>query len=159
MRRLVNNFLFGQTSELLLGRLDTDIYGNSCSVLKNMKVHRQGGISRRPPLKKKKLAEGYTRLIRYEIDSSNAYAVLFGPSKVGIYDYNNNQIYSNLSLPTHAESSHSWANITEAQIRDIRFAQYYNDIYFVHPSFPLMRIRYNSEFVISLPQIKVNQDV
>lgn len=160
MRRLVNNFLFGQTSELLLGRLDTDIYGNSCSVLKNMKVHRQGGISRRPPLKKKILAEGYTRAIRFEIDSANVYAVLFGPSKIGIYDYNTNEIYSDgLSLPSHTVASHSWANITEAQIRDVKFAQYYNDIYFVHPSFPLMRIRYNSSFIISLPQVKVNQDV
>jgi len=157
MRRLVNNWMYGEVSDILTGRLDSDIYGNSCKSLINMKVHRQGGISRRPPLKKRLEAEGYSRIIPFIVDRTKIYAVLFGAAKLGIYDYTNNTITS-YGLPTHTESAHSWATISKAQCKDIRFAQYYNDIYFVHPSFPLMRIRYSSGFVVSLPQVVVNQD-
>lgn len=48
MRRLVNNWLFGQVSQKMTGRLDTDVYANSCNELLNMHVFRQGGITRRP---------------------------------------------------------------------------------------------------------------
>ena len=162
MRRLVNNFLFGMVSEMMLGRLDSEVYGNSCSLLRNFKVHRQGGISRRPPLKKLKELSGYARLIRFNVDNSQVYGVLLGAGKIAIYDYVNNTLYDShdgLALPISEDLQHSWSTITAAQCADVRFAQYYNDLYLVHPNFPLMRIRKGAGFIISIPQVIVNQDV
>ena len=159
MRRLTNNWLFGAVSPLLTGRLDSDIYGNSCSELLNMKVHRQGGISRRPPLKKKIETGAYKRMIPFIIDKTHVYAVLLGAGAIDVYDYLNNSLVGGLTLPTHSESVHSWANISANQCSEVKFAQYYNDLYMVHPSFPLMRVRYSTGFVVSTPQVFVNQDV
>ena len=159
MRRLTNNWLFGEVSPLLTGRLDSDIYGNSCAELLNMKVHRQGGISRRPPLKKKLETGAYKRMIPFIIDKTHVYAVLLGAGAINVYDYLNNSLVGGLTLPTHSESVHSWANISANQCSEVKFAQYYNDLYMVHPMFPLMRVRYSTGFVVSTPQVFVNQDV
>lgn len=160
MRRLTNNWLFGAVSPLLTGRLDSDIYGNSCAELLNMKVHRQGGISRRPPLKKKLETGAYKRMIPFIIDKTHVYAVLLGAGAINVYDYLNNTLVGDtLTLPTHSESVHSWANISANQCAEVKYAQYYNDLYLVHPMFPLMRIRYSSIFTVSTPQVFVNQDV
>lgn len=159
MRRLVNNWLYGEVSQLLSGRLDSEIYGNSCSELTNMKVHRQGGISRRPPLKKKLVAQGYKRMIPFIVDRTHVYAVLLGAGTINIYDYVNNVLINGLSLPTHTVAIHSWANISASQCKEVKYAQYYNDLYLVHPNFPLMRVRYAAGFIVSTPQIYVNQDI
>lgn len=159
MRRLTNNWLFGQVSPLLSGRLDSDVYGNSCSELLNMKAHRQGGISRRPPVKGLKIVEGYTKLIPFVVDSTHVFAVLLGAGKVAIYNYLANTLTEELTLPTHTNPIHSWANISDTQCKNVKYAQYYNDLYLVHADFPLMRIRYSSSFVISTPQVFVNQDI
>lgn len=159
MRRLTNNWLYGAVSPLLSGRLDSDIYGNSCSELLNMKAHRQGGISRRPPLKSKIAVGAYKRIIPFIVDKTHVYGVLLGAGIVDVYDYLNNSLVGGLSLPTHEVASHSWQNITAAQCSEVKYAQYYNDLYLVHPSFPLMRIRYSGGFVISKPQVFVNQDI
>lgn len=153
MRRLVNNFLFGETSKLLAGRLDSDVYGNSCAWLENMYVHRQGGISRRPPLKGLCIAGGYVKGIPFIVDRAHVYAVLLGEGVIGIYDYLNNTIDETLDLPS------SWLSIADNECKDVRYAQYYNDLYLVHGSFPLMRVRYTGTFIVSTPQVVVNQDV
>ena len=62
MRRLVNNWLYGEVSPKITGRLDTDIYTAGCMRLENMYVHRQGGISRRPPL----ITQGRYRFIYHQ---------------------------------------------------------------------------------------------
>lgn len=160
MRRLTNNWLYGAVSPLLSGRVDSDIYGNSCAELLNMKVHRQGGISRRPPVKGKRFADGFCRIIPFIVDKTHVLSVLFGAGRLGVYDYLNNSLSDNLALPTHAVAIHSWANITANQCKEIRYAQYFNDIYFVHPDFPLMRIRYSAgTYMVSTPQVFVNQDI
>lgn len=164
MRRLINNFMFGQVSEMMSGRLDSDVYGNSCSVLRNFRVHRQGGISRRPPLKKLIEVSGYTSMLRFIVDETHVYAVLLGEGKIAVYDYLNNEIYDSTSdppllLPSTGQSGHIWEDITATECADVRYSQYYNDLYVVHPNYPIMRIRYSGGFVISTPQVLVNQDV
>ena len=86
MRRLVNNWLYGEISPLLTGRLDTDIYAAGCSKLENMYVHRQGGISRRPPLKYlRKIFVNIrsnanpTRLIPFTLSASQSYFLYLVP--------------------------------------------------------------------------------
>lgn len=165
MRRLTNNWLYGSVSPLLSGRLDSEIYGNSCYELLNMKVHRQGGISRRPPLKGKKIVGNYKRIIPFIVDRTHVYGVLLGAGIVDVYDYLNNSLVSEggegLTLPSYTDSSHAWSNISANQCKTVKYAQYYNDLYMVHPDFPLLRIRYSGAggFVVSRPQVLVNQDI
>jgi len=150
MRRLVNNWLFGEVSPRMSGRLDTDVYGNSCSELTNMHVFRQGGISRRPPLMKTIEVSGYERIISGKYDSSTQGAFLLGAGKLAYTDF---ESVTEIDLPT------GWSGITATQVWDVRVARYYNDFYMVHPSFPLMRIRQNIGFEAGLPHLFVNQDI
>ena len=173
MRKLVNNWLYGEVSPLLTGRLDTDIYSAGCARLENMYVHRQGGISRRPPLKK--VVEippisgrnYFTRQIPFHISSTAAYTVLIGPKK----DENTNSciaytdgtnIYPfNFTDETFSNRYHTtWGVLTESQLRDVRFANYYNDLYLVHKNCPMLLVRYTGTgLILAFPTLKVNQDV
>lgn len=169
MRRLVNNWLYGEVSSLLTGRLDTDIYAAGCSRLENMYVHRQGGISRRPPLKKIRTtfsnirAEAEPkRLIPFTISSGQSFIIYMIPYKndslkmsMGI---DNGTTLSTINATPF--QSTSWGLLTENELREIRYAVYYDCLYLVHRNCPLLRIRYTgSGFVAELPQVKVNQDV
>lgn len=154
MRRLVNNWLFGQVSAITSGRLDSDVYGNSCSELKNMYVHKQGGISRRPPLRKLAEVEGYSRIIPFTIDATNSFLVLLGEGKFGVYDWFNDDFEETTEIPT------PWDELEESEIKEIRYASYYNDLYMVHPNYPLLRMSYiGSSFTLQTPHIYVNQDI
>lgn len=155
MRRLVNNWLFGQVSPLMSGRLDSDVYGNSCSELKNMYVHKQGGISRRPPLRKLIETEEYCRIIPFSIDATNSFVVLIGEGKFGVYDWFNDTLYEETQeIPT------PWDELTEEEIKDIRYASYYNDLYLVHNNYPLLRLSFvGNTFALQTPHVYVNQDV
>lgn len=156
-RRLVNNWLFGETSPLLSGRLDSEVYGNSCSELKNMFVHRQGGVSRRPPLKKLiGLNEKYVKLIPFTIDVTNSFIILFGEGKLAVYDFND----ESLTDLSDILDEDTWANITEEECTEVKFANYYNDLYLVHKNYPLMRLKYTGvNWTLGLPKVYVNQDI
>jgi len=45
---IINNFINGEVSPKIYGRMDSEIYKRSCRTLKNMIPHPQGGASRRP---------------------------------------------------------------------------------------------------------------
>ena len=45
---VINNFINGEVSPKIYGRMDSEIYKRSCRTLKNMIPHPQGGASRRP---------------------------------------------------------------------------------------------------------------
>ena len=152
MRRLVNNWLFGEVSPRMTGRLDTDVYGNSCHELTNMHVFRQGGISRRPCLVNLLETSGYTRIISGKGTADEPCAFLLGAGKLGYMDFNENEIES-IQLPLE------WQTISAEQVKDVRFARYYNDFYFVHGSFPLMRVQKIVGHVAGLPHLFVNQDI
>ena len=170
MRRLVNNWLYGEVSPKITGRLDTDIYTAGCMRLENMYVHRQGGISRRPPLKNifGIQLHYYTRQIPFHISSNTSFTILIGPkpsenvnSDIGYTDGVSLYNFSTSFNPTVSSKYHStWGLLTESQLREVRFANYYNDLYLVHKNCPLLLIRYTgTNLVLSFPTIKVNQDV
>lgn len=166
MRKLVNNWLFGEVSPLFTGRLDTDIYSAGCSRLENMYVHRQGGISRRPPLKVKftdPLIQYADRIIPFVVSADESYLVLLGDGKVIIY---NGSEFSQLSIQNPSQEvqalwNTTWGTLTRDELRKVRFANYYNDLYLVHKKCPLLRIRNTGSgvFTLQLPTLKVNQDV
>ena len=50
-RSILNNFRYGETSQLYAGRVDTEVYSQGASRVENMVAMKQGGLKRRPPLK------------------------------------------------------------------------------------------------------------
>ena len=50
-RSILNNFRYGETSQLYAGRVDTEVYAQGASRVENMIAMKQGGLKRRPPLK------------------------------------------------------------------------------------------------------------
>ena len=176
MRRLVNNWLYGQVSPIMTGRLDTDIYAAGCQRLENMYVHRQGGISRRPPLKRRrysstdKMNYPLTRMIPFTISSGQSFILYLSPQRtesntttsdifidtgvsvVGFNDY--------FIEPFATKYRSTWGALSENELRNVKYANYYNALYLVHKDCPLLRIRYiGTSFSIELPDVKVNQDV
>lgn len=154
MRRLVNNWLYGETGHIMAGRLDSEVYGNSCSELTNMFIHRQGGISRRYPMKALAEVKPAERIIPFTIDVTNSLLLLVGTSGMQIYDFNNDTL-TDLTL-----EGEDWNNLTVNQCKKIRSTVYYNDLYLVEEDFPLLRIRkIGDTYVASEPHVYVNQDV
>ena len=174
MRRLVNNWLYGQISPKMAGRLDTDVYSAGCERLENMYVHRQGGISRRPPLKRirysTEMEHPFTRMIPFTISNGQSFILYLSPQRqVGntttsdIYIDNGVSViaFSEFEIETFATKYRStWGALSEDELRNVRYANYYNALYLVHKNCPLLRIRYiGTSFSIEFPEVKVNQDV
>ena len=150
MRRLVNNWLFGQVSQKMTGRLDTDVYANSCNELLNMHVFRQGGITRRPPIANPLEVEGYEVLISGKDSYDNPCAFLMGAGKLAYYDFDE---VTSITLPQQ------WAGISAQEVKSVRYARYYNDFYFVHKNYPIMRVTKLSGFIAECPHLFVNQNI
>ena len=180
MRRLVNSFLSGEISKMIAGRLDSDVYSAGCSRLENMYVHRQGGISRRPPLKKvgstvfSSTNVRISREIPFTISASESYKLLLGErtnedpatpdNSIYLYDgtsYRNLIDSQSSQTELIARFHNTWGRLNEAELRKVRFANYYNDLYLVHESCPLLRLRRISSLqsVLEFPEVRVNQDV
>lgn len=180
MRRLVNNWLYGETSVLLTGRLDTDVYSAGCSRLENMYVHRQGGISRRPPLKvlryktAHRMNYPFTRMIPFNISSGQSYILYLSPQREGtIPSTYTSDIYIDngvnvlgfttyfLEEPFATKYRTTWGALSIDELWEVRYAVYYDSLYLVHKNCPLLRIRSisSSTFSIEFPEVKVNQSV
>ena len=165
MRKLVNNWLFGEVSQLLTGRLDTEIYSAGCARLENMYVHRQGGISRRPPLKVEAqswLLNDASRIIEFPISASESYTVLLGNGRVIIWDGSTaSEVTLNSSSASDIQKWNStWGDLSATELQEVRYANYYDDLYLVHKRCPLLLLRkVGLSFILIFPEIKRNQDV
>lgn len=179
MRRLVNNWLYGEVSPKITGRLDTDIYTAGCMRLENMYVHRQGGISRRPPLRPLynyivRITENITRMIPFVVSSNESYILLMGvrknepplESNAPIWLYDGTTVRALLSGEggydeKRTKYHNTWGELTQEELYQVRFANYYNDLYLVHEKCPLLRLRRvsSAQCVLEFPEVKVNQDV
>ena len=89
---VINNFINGEVSPKVYGRMDSETYKRSCRTLKNMFVHPQGGSSRRvgtqfvtdytPILESggddvvTSLVEG-SRIIPFNFDDDEKYLIIF----------------------------------------------------------------------------------
>lgn len=165
MKKVVNNLSYGQTSQLLTGRFDSEIYASGCSHLENMTVIQQGGVTRRPPKKWLKTLPHGTRLINYTIDTTNSFLLVLSGAQtgsygtIGIYDFNND-VYGELSY----DVDNPWRNLTDEQLKKVQSVVYYTDILLVHPDVPLMVVHYaggsvtTENFQVLLPKLFVNQD-
>lgn len=148
-----SNLTQGELSPWLYGRVDIAQYDNSCRVLKNFIVRPQGGVIKRPGTKYvasiKTQSDGETRLIPFIYSDSDAYVIEAGNQYFRFYR-NNAQI---LSGGSPYEISTPW---TSAQLANVKFAQVYDSIYFVHPDVKPRKLTRTSDTSWTMTEVDFN---
>jgi len=117
------SFAAGEVSPLLLGRRDLRAFDNGAAALRNVFVHPEGGVSRRPGLRYVDMANGPGRLVAFEFNTEQVYLMVFSHQLLQVF--RDGVRVSDLAAP--------W---TEDQIRQINWTQSADTLLVVHPDVP-----------------------
>ena len=123
------NFLSGELSPLLHGRVDTERYGDAVETCENFIIKLHGGVERRGGthyVAEVKDSSKKVRLIRFEFNRSQSYVLEFGDQYIRFFTQNG-QVQSSGSAYEIASP------YTEAQLDEIQVAQSADTMYIVHP--------------------------
>ena len=123
------DFLSGELSQLLRGRVDTERYANALSQCENFIIKPHGGVERRGGthyVAEVKTSANVTRLIRFEFNRSQSYVLELGNQYMRFFTQNGQVISSGNPY----EIATPW---TTAQLDEIQVAQSADTMYLVHP--------------------------
>src|SRR5271166_3257632 len=150
-RFIQSSFAGGTLSPRVLGRVDMDKYYASAEVVRDLIVMPQGGLKRRPGTQRVAQALGPSRLIPFVFSPNVAYIIELGNKSLNIYYAYNDQAQSpsgsfqppytaGAKLPISIVTPYDTSVIN---LWDIQFAQQGDELYLVHPSYPMQKlIRY-----------------
>lgn len=131
----VNNFRYGEISRRLAGSFDREVYQQGCFTYRNMLTDSFGTARRRPPLKKIIDTTGLLDIREFKLSESVQYLIGFTATKYVLYRY----VLGEFTEVSEGEYPHRAdepaITLTKDTAREIRSAQYYERIYFVHHSF------------------------
>ena len=117
------------------------------SKLENMDVLQSGGVKRRAGLKKITNISGNSILVPFVISESEKYLLVISESSMDIFQ--NDEKITTLLAPWHA-----------SELKNLQYAQRFNDIYFVHPNYnPRILSKNSSGFTIKNFEFYMNTDV
>lgn len=125
------NFNAGELTDLLDGRVDVEAYFKGAKVLENFFITPYGAIKRRPGtyfVAETKDSSKASRLIPFQFSATQAYIIEFGDQYMRFY-MNKGQITAG-GVPY--EIAHSFL---EADLFDVQFAQSFDTMWLVHPSY------------------------
>lgn len=150
-----NSFRLGEISRRNAGRFDSEFYRQGCFTFRNMVTDFTGSASRRPPIRKLVDTDAEL-LIEFSISETLAYTIGIAPTKLHIYRYvlDEYQEVANVGYPENR-------TLTSKQIMELRWAQYYTRMYFVHQDFNPFFIDFDTStetISISLMTVVLNQD-
>lgn len=125
-----NNFLFGEVSPQVYGRLDVENYVRAARELRNVICYPQGGVGNRPGsvfVDNSLSSSTAIRLIPYVLSTTQSYqiAISENSSTVKIYDVSNPTV--SISVNTYGMPTYS-----ASQLAEIQFAQYGTIMFLVH---------------------------
>ena len=123
------DFLSGELSQLLRGRVDTERYANALAQCENFIIKPHGGVERRGGthfVAEVKTSANVTRLIRFEFNRDQSYILELGNQYMRFFTQNG-QVTSSGSP---YEIATPW---TSAQLDEIQVAQSADTMYLVHP--------------------------
>ncbi len=126
---ILTNFVGGEISPKLLGRVDIPKYYQSCLTLENLLVMPQGGATRRPGtyyVTTSKTASKKVRLIPFEYSLDDVYILEFGDQYIRVY-----KDHARLGAPYEVAGSPPYL---EAQLLEIQYVMIDQDMYLFHPS-------------------------
>lgn len=103
-----NNFSGGEISPEMLGRYDTAYYQQGCKQLKNWNVLETGGVKNRSGFERMGQSLSTTaRLVRYIINETQRYALVFTPLKIRIYKLGGTGELESLGSPIEITTPYS----------------------------------------------------
>lgn len=131
----INNFRYGEISRKLAGSFDKEAYQQGCFTYRNMLTDSFGTATRRPPLRKIISTTGILDIREFKLSESVQYLVGLKEKKYVIFRY----VLGELTEITEGDYPHRIDEpeiaLTSTMAREIRSAQYYERMYFVHHSF------------------------
>lgn len=139
--QLINNLRFGQVSERMAGRFDMDVYRQGAQRLENFVCMRQGGVTRRPPVRLLADARSDTeRIVSLTLDSHDSVCILLSPSGFSSYGYTlaSDGSFEFTEFTDHTAWPKGWTP-TASEIRSMVFAQHYSYMYVACRTLPLGR--------------------
>ena len=128
---IITNFTAGELSPRLKGRVDQSKYYNGCETLENMLIYPHGGAVRRPGtvyVADVKDHSKKVRLIPFEFNTEQAYALEFGDQYMRVYK-DNGQVEAGGGGVYELATPY-----LEADLFDLKYVQSNDIMYIVHPS-------------------------
>ena len=124
-----NSFRYGEISQRNAGRFDSDFYRHGCFRFRNMVTDFTGSASRRPPIRKL-IDTDADLIVQFSISETLSYTIGVSTDKL--------HLYRNVLGEFKEVASVGYPDdrvLTDKQISELRWAQYYTRMYFVHEDF------------------------
>lgn len=150
-----NSFRYGEISRRNAGRFDSEFYRYGSFRFRNMVTDFTGSASRRPPIRKL-IDTDAELIIEFSVSETLAYTIGISPEKLRLYRYSFGE-FVNVSSVSYPENM----KLSSEQIKEMRWAQYYTRMYFVHHSFRPFFIDLNpadDSLTLSGMTVILNQD-
>jgi hypothetical protein len=127
-----NHFGTGEVSPYLLGRTDLAKYAGACEQLTNFIVRVQGGVSRRPGLRKVFgiTIPGPGRLIPFFSCSCNSFVLVFSHLSLQIYSIAENAVVQIIDTPY----------LFDDDLELLKYVRIADIMYLVHPKYPVQKL-------------------
>lgn len=134
MNPFINNWTYGETSPKFGGRFDLGVYQQGCQTLSNFRPMKQGGITRRPPLKH--LGSGtLSRLITFTLSSGESFILEFSQNKLSVWKETITGFEKVLFTENAETKDYTVSPYKDSSIWEFQYAQYYDRMYFAHSSY------------------------
>ena len=131
----LNNFRYGEISRKLAGSFDKEAYQQGCFTYRNMLTDSFGTATRRPPLRKIINTKGLLDIREFKLSESIQYIIGLTDRKYILFRY----VLGELTEVTEGLYPHRVDEpeivLTAYTAREVRHAQYYERMYFVHHGF------------------------
>lgn len=145
--QLVNNLRYGQVSSKMAGRFDLEMYSQGAKKVENFICMRQGGITRRPPVKYiTTVSSDVVRIVSMTVSTTQSICICLSPS--GFESYNCNLVASGEFEITQFTAKRSWASGYTPKadaIKSMCFAQHYSYLYVTCSSQKLGRFKLSTD--------------
>lgn len=141
--QMINNLRYGQVSPKMAGRIDLDVYRQGAEKVENFICMRQGGITRRPPVKfLSDIDSNVVRIVPLTIDTTMSLLLCLSEEGFTPYTY----ILSTGSFEKYSDLC-EWAkdySPSSSDIKEMCFAQHYDYLYVTCRNQKLGRFKYTA---------------
>jgi len=159
--QLINNLRYGQVSERMAGRFDLDVYRQGAQRLENFICMRQGGVTRRPPVKYLADVDSATiRIVSMTLNPSMSICICLSVSGFTAYSYSlaDDGTFSFSKFADKTAWPSGYAPTSDG-IESMSFAQHYSYLYTACRGLNLGRFKYSSTGLsFEVCTIRTNED-
>lgn len=131
----INNFRYGEISRKNAGRFDREGYQQGAFSFINAKTGYLGDAQRRPPLKKLIDTTGVLRLVTFIVSEELSYTIALKESVLEVYRFVVGKYTKITEIGYPKADEDEQLKMTAIMAREVRYAQYYTRMYFVHQDF------------------------